>query len=543
MRSCANVVVLGLMLSAASVAWGNAPASTNPTSTTPPALGPVFKDPVAGIAFNAPVGGLMMRQVNSRYLVRFVYPKQHWDIRLKLTSLSKPVPLSQPVTGNNPGGMLQMTTSQAQLASPSMKLVSSAINQVLWKKPIGLIISRANTGSDRVLTQTAIIPGEDSQTYYLLQFNSPARQKASTARLNPVESAAETAFDRTLASVQLLNRMALKLDQDQRLFRTRKWLATLDQKKIMAAVQPKQYLEILHDGKDVGFSIVLERPATRDGQKGIEIISRSHVVAQRAADQTSPPTVGTDSSPTAGELVPSSAVSNDTAVASKDVPLTIDRLANLFVSFDRRHEIWNITTNTGGGANGVVTTAELGNSDKVLRHVLNRKAMQNEDSSREAFDKRNPPVITVNQYRLSVSNYARARVGNPVERDLPPFYLPEAIGYLLPRLLPLHSPAKYMFASYVGSQRQVMSRYVDVKPEQKAQLDGQTITAIPITDRIGVDGSPTINYLSRDGQWLGSVNPSQKTTVLPSDRQSLEPMWKKQLDAALSPAVKAPAGR
>ena len=43
----------------------------------------------------------------------------------------------------------------------------------------------------------------------------------------------------------------------------------------------------------------------------------------------------------------------------------------------------------------------------------------------------------------------------PVTRTLPPFYLPQALGHLLPRLVPLKEPKSYMFASWVGETREV----------------------------------------------------------------------------------------
>jgi hypothetical protein len=41
-----------------------------------------------------------------------------------------------------------------------------------------------------------------------------------------------------------------------------------------------------------------------------------------------------------------------------------------------------------------------------------------------------------------------------------------------------------------------------------------------------VDGAPTLHYLTRDGQWLGSVNEEQKLTVLPSDAETIRMLWK-----------------
>jgi len=112
-----------------------------------------------------------------------------------------------------------------------------------------------------------------------------------------------------------------------------------------------------------------------------------------------------------------------------------------------------------------------------------------------------------------------------VERRLPPFYLPQAMAHLLPRVLPRWEPKGYLFASYVTDQHEVAKRYVDVGDEQEVTLGGQKVRAIPIKDRIGLEGSVTTHYVSPQGAYLGSVNEDSKLTILPTDRATLEKMW------------------
>ena len=66
-------------------------------------------------------------------------------------------------------------------------------------------------------------------------------------------------------------------------------------------------------------------------------------------------------------------------------------------------------------------------------------------------------------------------------------------------------------------------------------INDQRVVAVPIRDRIGVDGSATTHYMTKDGRWLGSVNTDQKLQVLPSDRDSLEPIWKNALPPVAAP--------
>ena len=94
-----------------------------------------------------------------------------------------------------------------------------------------------------------------------------------------------------------------------------------------------------------------------------------------------------------------------------------------------------------------------------------------------------------------------------------------------PRLLPLEAPTTYMFATFVSDRREVMMRYVDVGTEQEVDLAGSRVRAVPITDRIGLQGSATIHYMGPDGKYLGSVNKDSKITILPTDAATLQRLW------------------
>jgi hypothetical protein len=59
-----------------------------------------------------------------------------------------------------------------------------------------------------------------------------------------------------------------------------------------------------------------------------------------------------------------------------------------------------------------------------------------------------------------------------------------------------------------------------------ADIGGQTRLAIPVRDRLGLEGSITTHYFNSDGNYLGSVNKDSKITVLPADRVTIEGLWK-----------------
>ena len=88
-----------------------------------------------------------------------------------------------------------------------------------------------------------------------------------------------------------------------------------------------------------------------------------------------------------------------------------------------------------------------------------------------------------------------------------------------------------MFASYASDRREVMTRYVDVGREQDVDLGGKKVRAIPVADRIGLQGSVTNHWVGHDGKYLGSTNKESGTTLLPTDAATLEKLWQ---DADLS---------
>ena len=119
------------------------------------------------------------------------------------------------------------------------------------------------------------------------------------------------------------------------------------------------------------------------------------------------------------------------------------------------------------------------------------------------------------------------------------FYIPQAFGFLLPRLVPLTKPHTYMFATFVSNGSDatgrtpgaVMSRYVDVLPIQDVRFNRNNYDAITVVDKIGLEGTPTNTYFTVKGEFIGSIsttNDGEKDTtwmVLPTDAQTLTTMW------------------
>src|SRR6185436_10246463 len=85
---------------------------------------------------------------------------------------------------------------------------------------------------------------------------------------------------------------------------------------------------------------------------------------------------------------------------------------------------------------------------------------------------------------------------------------------------------QFMFATYASDQKEVIRRFVDVGTEGEYMLAGKKIHAVAVRDRLGLEGSVTTHYVTPEGEYLGSINPDSKITILPTDPATLQKMWK-----------------
>src|SRR5262249_50361456 len=123
----------------------------------------------------------------------------------------------------------------------------------------------------RRLSQQAIIR-TTRNLYYLLTFTTPAGNADDTTTFDPQEVLAADVFARMVDSVRLLDRSAIKEDQDNRLYSTHA-LVLLDWKGEKFRKLPlvnEQWIRIIKNGRDIGYSYVTEdqaggvpRPLTR----------------------------------------------------------------------------------------------------------------------------------------------------------------------------------------------------------------------------------------------------------------------------------------
>jgi hypothetical protein len=308
-----------------------------------------------------------------------------------------------------------------------------------------------------------------------------------------VQTAVQT-FRQMIDSVELIDQSQIREDQENRLFRTRSLYVNLTESKLRSALVKEQWFRYIRDGKDIGYSYVIEEVAhdlPRKGKVSLQVGPEGVLVGVRT------------------RMIPEPGFQSDGE-------------AWLFCTFDRKYEAFSNISYTQDPTNGSLTSGELGTTRKRIKPIPDANA---DVGQRHGVD-------VTEEYRLEVTKLnprvaASGASGNvePIVRDLPPYYLPQAMGQLLPRLLPLNEQKTYLFASWISEAGEVVYRYVDVGREQDVNLNGKKVRAVPISDRIGLEGSVTKHYIAPDGKYLGTVNEASKLTILATDAATLQSLW------------------
>ncbi|HEY7120069.1 MAG TPA: hypothetical protein VH475_26010 [Tepidisphaeraceae bacterium] len=466
-------------------------------------LGPMFESQTAGVSFRPPANCKPIVKSDPDNVVEYVNEEKHWLLKVTRARLTREMPLQTTRDKNGERiGLLDYTVQDILKEHPAAQVMRRDIINV-GENGVGVIAVRLSVGNERFLRQQAIFQA-DEQLYYVFNLTTPAAKEGKPED-DPDERLSAETFKAMLDTIQLLDRSWIKTDQVNRLYRTRALFADWADKggrRIRQAVVPEQWLRIIRDGKDIGYSYVAEEAieakdakTTGRGFDGVLVSVRSRTIAD----------------------------GNQIDVGSQ-----------MFSSLDRKHEDWAHIVNTvlqkGKPAEEKRQTREFGNSEIKIRRVVDNEAGGGAAGAKDRNandDPRNPRMREVETYALRVERLAMGRNANnlPETHTPSPWYIPQAIGSMMPRLLPLNRPVTYLFQSYVSDQHEVILRYVDVGYEKEVKLAGQTVRAIPITDRIRLEGSPTIHYMSPEGKYLGSVSEAARIVVLPSDKATLEKIW------------------
>ncbi len=454
-------------------------------------LGGEFESRGAGIKFQTPANAKQVKKLGGDDIAQFVIEEKNWRLTASRTTLSQPMPL----TSDDPAkrGLMELSAEQLKQNNPGAELLRQDTIEV-GNAQVGMIAARVTIGTSRVLNQQAIFAAND-QLYYTLTLISPAAQRNADGKSpdnDPAEQRAVEAFRAVVDSVKLLDRAMVKEDQDQRLIRTRALFAGyLTEKYMQSVLVPEQWLRLIKDGKDVGFTHVIENSKKPDGTPGIYVGIRSYTVPEPGVEANA--------------------------------------VSWLFVTLDRKHETWNSILQLDDPKNKKNIISEVGSSDWRLQRTLEEDALAvpGEIGPAGKEDKKQPAVKQEEVGVINVTSKARDINHPPFKAFLQKFYIQQAVGHLLPRLLPRNEPKTYMFSTYVSDRRELMARYVDVGFEQDVEIGGKRVRAVPISDRVGFDGDPTMHYVSPDGRFLGSINKAAGISIVPSNAAEVKQIWPK----------------
>lgn len=455
-------------------------------------VGDWFESKAAGISLRVPANTTEVRRAGVPDLIaEFINDKQGTVMRLNKLEFRVARQLAdvKDLDGTKKAGIISDVVSGFLRDNPMAETLRNEISQT-HGRDVGLVAFRFSLGTTRRMLQQAIVRYNDTY-YYEITMTSPAAKQLAPGEIDPREKQAADVFSDIVDSIKLIDRTQIAKDQEERLLRTRDLLEDIKGPKVAnKALVPEQWLRLTRDGKDIGYSYVVEERAKEDGREGILISVRSRSVAGPGSQ--------------------------------------VDVASRMFISDFWKHESWTHVVTAQAGKKTDITS-ELGMSDHQEKYRLDTSKGFGEKPDED--DPKQPAVKKVQKYTLEVRTQMGKTTGKPANWDLPEWYLPQAVRHLLPRMLPLNKPQTYMFVTYVSETHQLMSRYVDVGEAKEISFNGQKVSAIAIQDRIGLEGTPTTYYVTPDGKNLGSETQYQVggtasvIRVLPTDEATLRRIW------------------
>jgi hypothetical protein len=528
-RMCSTRLFVGLplilALSCAALADSSPPDSTpatQPSIHKTDLLGPKFSSQVHGIEFRPPADCVQIDKATADTIVEFDRDDYNWQMKAWSVRLERSLPLSvhKDQYGREQDGVMEITLANIKQQTPSEEVLRNEVINV-GRVRVGMIAVRyENAQHDRRFTQEAIIeaPDADDKLYYFLDLSGPGKpQSEPDDIINPAEKLAHDTFSEVVDSVKLLDRTNIVQYQNQALFSSMGlfviWNAN-HYAMIRSALIPEQYQRIIRDGQDVGYQHIVEEfePNAKSPEESIIRIgvrSRMTPAPQQQWD-------------------------TETWMIS---------------SADRKHEHWKTAARgTDNKGQLIDSFSQVGTSDEQTKaFAIDTTPDANNGSLDPQHDNnalhRGPlgqgNVDLATRRTLEATTTHQKTELSPFKLDVPPFYVPQAMSYLLPELLPL-KPKTYMFATFVPttptnsgmtSGGNVMSRYMEVLPVQHIKFRDQEFDAIPVTDKLTLEGALTTYYLSPEGKFLGSTSTfteGDKTTlieVVPTDTQTLGHIW------------------
>ena len=491
-----------------------------------------FESVEAGVAIDLPPGERQPTAGDSALLAAVVDAGRQWRFEFRRVEQDRPIPLRDTPTpqGGVQRGLIDLTVEELlRDAGQGGRLDVLRSDRVpLAEADAGVIAVRyragpEGVGSPMVLRQVALVQADEGR-HFRLDLVSPAPEgEVEAVADDAAVREAVAAFNESLDSLRLVDQTALLEDQTQRLLRTRSLLVNLKSPgRLAAAAAGDGWRRVIQESEDVGFARVIEEPADRlptDVTAGFSPAERADGAAA-------------DPSNAAGVRV-------GVRLRMRTDRGAIDRRTWSFAARDLAEGDFRESNALYQDGDGEIGAAAAGIVVGQMRSRRVPRAVEAEPVAGVQPQQ----LIEIDETRELNVTYTLdgAPRGKPLQRRLPPWYVPAAVDHLLPRLIAPFGEKTYMLAVYAPGRREVMNQYVDVSaprkptPEDRADLpelslrdDGDASPRVTVvTTRLGLNGPPTRHYVDADGYaWLGSVNEEGGTRVIPATREEIEAIWR-----------------
>jgi len=457
-----------------------------------------FQSVAAGISFSPPLGMKEILRPLSDEIVRYIDDQRHWVLEVTKIELADPMELGNINKGDAVAqGLMGRTLAGIEKTTPGAQIYrQDQIN--VGTVDVGVIVARYQLAAETNLTQQALVR-RSSTVYYVFNLTTPAPKDGPIDK-DPDVRQAVTTFNQMIDSVRLLDQSQIRADQNERLYRTRSLFVGLDEKRLTELLRPQQWLRILQDGKDVGYNYVVEEVGNdlpREGEVARELAGPDGIL------------IGIR-----GRLYPQPGVQ-------------ADELSWMWMSADRKQEKWShiARSRREGSSTNLNVLGNIGVVDTTIKYRRDPN-LELGEKTRQGWDANQPAVRPEEVRTLTAKSPYAGSSDETITREVPVWYIPQALGYVLPSLVSTEGTRTYLFASWVPEKQQVMTRYVEVLGERDGELAGHPVHGIVVQDRFGLEGSVNTIYLGKDGSFLGSYDADSKITVLPSDPDTLKKIWK-----------------
>jgi hypothetical protein len=457
-----------------------------------------FSSVAAGISFCPPLGMKEIQRPLSDEIIRYIDDQRHWVLEVTKVELTDPIELDNVKREDGlVQGLMSRTVAGIEKATPGAQIYRQDLINV-GTIDVGVIAARYQLAEQTNLTEQALVR-RSSTIYYVFNLTTPA-PKDGPVDQDPVVRQAVKTFGQMIDSVRLLDQSQIRADQNERLYRTRSLFVGLDEKRLTSLLQPQQWMRILQDGKDIGYNYVVEETGNdlpREGEIARELAGPDGIL------------IGIR-----GRLYPQPGIE-------------ADELSWMWMSADRKQEKWSHIARSRriGSSTDLNVVGNIGVVDTTTKYRRDPNLELGEKTS-QGWDANQPAVRPVEVRTLTAKSPYAGTSDQTITREVPVWYIPQALGYILPNLVSSQGTRTYLFASWVPEKQQVMTRYVEVLGESDGELAGHPVHGIVVQDRFGLEGSVNTIYLSKDGAFLGSYNADSKITVLPSDPDTLKKIWK-----------------